>query len=320
MIATPLKVVFAGTPDFAAAHLQSLIDSPHHICGVYSQPDRPSGRGRKLTASPVKQLALDNGLLVCQPETLKTADARQMLRSFEADVLVVVAYGIILPAEILAIPRLGCINVHASLLPRWRGAAPIQRAIEAGDEETGVTIMQMDEGLDTGDMLFTSRTAIAENDTSETLFQKLMQSGAVALTEALDKLSKGELKAVAQDERNSRYARKLRKQAAAIDWPKTASQLARKIRAFYPWPGCYVSLDQQKMKIDAVVDTSEDGSDANTATGTIISADEKGLRVACSEGSLLIRSLQMPGKKMTVVSALLNAYKDRFKPGQQFDR
>jgi len=320
MIATPLKVVFAGTPDFAAAHLQALIDSQHHICGVYSQPDRPSGRGRKLTASPVKQLALDNGLLVCQPETLKTADARQMLRSFEADVLVVVAYGIILPAEILAIPRLGCINVHASLLPRWRGAAPIQRAIEAGDEETGVTIMQMDEGLDTGDMLFTSRTAIAENDTSETLFQKLMQSGAVALTEALDKLSKGELKAVAQDERHSCYARKLSKQEAAIDWSQTASQLARKIRAFYPWPGCYVSLDQQKMKIDAVVDTSEDGSDANTATGTIISADEKGLRVACSEGSLLIRSLQMPGKKMTVVSALLNAYKDRFKPGQQFDR
>lgn len=318
MTDSKLKIVFAGTPDFAAAHLQALLDSGHHVCSVYTQPDRPAGRGRKLMASPVKRLALENNLTVCQPETMKTEEARQLLASFDADLMIVVAYGIILPAEILSIPRLGCLNVHASILPRWRGAAPIQRAIEAGDPETGVTIMQMDVGLDTGDMLLKSKIAIDGDDTSESLHNKLMTTGSEALIEALDAIAREQLKGEKQDESQACYAKKLNKAEASIDWSLSAAQLDRKIRAFTPWPGSFVSLDGQKMKIIARQYKAE-GEAVTARPGQIISADDRGLRVACAEGSLLISSLQLPGKKMTAVSALLNAYQQRFQPGQQFD-
>lgn len=318
-----LKVIFAGTPEFAAAHLKTLVDSNHRVCGVYTQPDRGAGRGRKLTPSPVKQLALAHDLIVCQPETLKTVDARQLLRSFEADIMVVVAYGIILPIEILEIPRLGCINVHASLLPRWRGAAPIQRAIEAGDEQTGITIMQMDSGLDTGDMLFKSALTIGPTDTTETLHDRLMQQGSEELVTALDAIALGKVSAQKQNDTEACYAKKLTKQEASIDWLLDADEIGRKIRAFTPWPGCYISLNHQKMKIIAKPFVSNQPSIElclnKTQPGTIISADENGLRVSCGKGSLLITSLQLPGKKMTPIAALLNAYKERFLPGQQFD-
>ncbi|RLA03992.1 MAG: methionyl-tRNA formyltransferase [Gammaproteobacteria bacterium] len=319
----PLKVIFAGTPDFAAAHLQALIDSKHQLCAVYTQPDRPAGRGQKLMASPVKQLALEQGLPVYQPQSLKTPEARQQLQDLDADIMVVVAYGIILPADILDIPPLGCINVHGSLLPRWRGAAPIQRAIEAGDDKTGVTIMQMDEGLDTGPMLIRSEIPINADDTSNSLYQNLMAKGAQTLVTALDKLAMKELHPTPQDDSKACYAKKLSKAEAAIDWSESAIQIDRKIRAFNPWPGCYVSLDGQKMKIIAEPFSAEPFSAEpvrNNQPGEIISADKSGLRVACGDASLLITSLQMPGKKMTPIAALLNSYQDRFEPGLCFDQ
>ncbi len=319
MTASPLKVIFAGTPEFAAMHLDALINSNHQVVAVYTQPDRPAGRGRKLTASPVKQLAEANELIVCQPETLKTDDAKALLQSFEADIMVVVAYGIILPKAILEIPSLGCINVHASLLPRWRGAAPIQRAIEAGDKETGVTIMQMDEGLDTGDMLVTSKLTLASDETSSSLHNRLMEDGANVLIEALDLIASNNISATKQNDKQACYAKKLTKEEALIDWSLSAEEIDRKIRAFYPWPGSFVSLNDQRMKVIAEPLSINKNANQGPKIGEITGVDEKGLVVKCAEGSLLIKSLQIPGKKMTALSDLLNAYQDRFQPGQQFD-
>ena len=322
MLSPPLKVVFAGTPEFAATHLQAIIDSNHQLCAVYTQPDRPAGRGQKLTISPVKQLALKSGLIVCQPDSLKSVSARQLLHSFEADLLVVVAYGIILPAEILAIPRFGCINVHASLLPRWRGAAPIQRAIEAGDQETGITIMQMDEGLDTGDMLMQSELTLATDETSASLHNRLMKDGAKLLIKALDAVAAGDVLPIRQDDSKACYAKKLTKVEASINWSLSAEEIDRKIRAFHPWPGCYVMMNNQKMNIIAEPSLAEHISETSSTkdVGKILEADKNGLRVCCAKGSLLITSLQLPGKKMTPITALLNAYQDIFQPGQYFDR
>lgn len=327
MPVAPLKVVFAGTPDFAAHHLRSLIDSQHQVCAVYTQPDRPAGRGRSLNASSVKQQALMSALAIHQPESLKSAEEHHILAAFEADIMVVVAYGIILPIEILKIPRLGCINVHASLLPRWRGAAPIQRAIEAGDAETGVTIMQMDVGLDTGEMLLSRSIRITGNDTSQSLHERLMHLGSKTLLEALERIAEDNVTRIEQDEIQACYAKKLSKSEAGIDWAATAEKIHRKIRAFDPWPGSYVCLGGQKMKIEAERFASMDTQGCDPVSGiavainpgTIISADHQGLRVACAKGSLLIKSLQFAGKKMTPVAAILNAYRDQFKVGQQFD-
>jgi len=335
---SPLKIIFAGTPEFAAAHLQALIESNHQVCGVYTQPDRPAGRGRSISASPVKQLALENNLTVCQPQTLKSTEAEEMLAAFNADIMVVVAYGIILPQAILDIPPLGCINVHGSLLPRWRGAAPIQRAIEAGDKESGITIMQMDEGLDTGDMLLVAKLTLNADETSQSLHDRLMDCGTSALIEALDTISLGKIKPQKQDNSKANYAKKLSKAESSIDWKQDAETIGRKIRAFSPWPGSFVSINGRKMKILAEPFLEEsfaeatDGKDSNNrdsshikpairdfSIGKIISADKRGLRVACGRGSLLITSLQIPGKKMTAMANLLNAYKDQFLPGQQFD-
>ena len=244
-----MKIIFAGTPDFAAAHLRALIDcGQHEIVAVYTQPDRPAGRGKKLTASAVKQLASEQGLTVLQPPSLKEADAQQQLAGFAADLMIVVAYGLILPQAVLDTPRLGCINVHGSLLPKWRGAAPIQRAVEAGDDETGICIMQMDAGLDTGPVISVARCAIEATDTSGSIYQKLSALGAPTLLAALEKLASGVAVAEQQDDSQSTYASKIDKAEALIDWATPAETLARKVRAFNPFPATFSHLAVNESK------------------------------------------------------------------------
>ena len=232
----PLKIIFAGTPDFAASALSALIESEHDVVAVYTQPDRPAGRGRKLRASPVKELALKHDIPVLQPEKLKDAETHDVLRSFNADVMIVAAYGLILPQAVLDIPRLGCLNIHASLLPRWRGAAPIQRAIAAGDKESGITIMQMDAGLDTGDILLLSHCPINDNDNGGDLHDRLAEMGASSILEALKDIESGNTKPIKQDDALATYAHKLDKKEAIINWKDSAENIERLIRAFNPWP------------------------------------------------------------------------------------
>jgi len=306
-----LRVLFAGTPDFAAAHLQALLDAPDmSVIGVYTQPDRPAGRGKKLTASPVKKLALDHKLPVFQPQSLKDPDQQRILSELQADIMVVVAYGLILPQAVLDTPQLGCINVHGSILPRWRGAAPIQRAIEAGDTETGVTIMQMDAGLDTGAMLSVSRCAIDSNETSASLHQKLEQLGAPALLHTLKSIAAGLAVAVDQDDQLSCYAAKITKQEALIDWNQSAQILDRQIRAFNPFPAAYTTLGELRIKIWQ----AEPATAASLAPGQIISADNTGLLVSCGEQSLLITEIQLPGKSRMAVSEVLKSRGEFFVP------
>ena len=306
-----MRVLFAGTPDFAAAHLQALLDAPDmSVIGVYTQPDRPAGRGKKLTASPVKKLALDHKLPVFQPQSLKDSDQQRILSELQADIMVVVAYGLILPQAVLDTPQLGCINVHGSILPRWRGAAPIQRAIEAGDTETGVTIMQMDAGLDTGAMLSVSRCAIDSNETSASLHQKLEQLGAPALLHTLKSIAAGLAVAVDQDDQLSCYAAKITKQEALIDWNQSAQILDRQIRAFNPFPAAYTTLGELRIKIWQ----AEPATAASLAPGQIISADNTGLLVSCGEQSLLITEIQLPGKSRMAVSEVLKSRGEFFVP------
>ena len=306
-----MRVLFAGTPDFAAAHLQALLDAPDmSVIGVYTQPDRPAGRGKKLTASPVKKLALDHKLPVFQPQSLKDPDQQRILSELQADIMVVVAYGLILPQAVLDTPQLGCINVHGSILPRWRGAAPIQRAIEAGDTETGVTIMQMDAGLDTGAMLSVSRCAIDSDETSASLHQKLEQLGAPALLHTLKSIAAGLAVAVDQDDQLSCYAAKITKQEALIDWNQSAQILDRQIRAFNPFPAAYTTLGELRIKIWQ----AEPATAASLAPGQIISADNTGLLVSCGEQSLLITEIQLPGKSRMAVSEVLKSRGEFFVP------
>jgi methionyl-tRNA formyltransferase len=304
-----LKIIFAGTPDFAAAHLQALIDSPQHsVIAVYTQPDRPAGRGKKLKASAVKQLAQANGLPVFQPQSLKDSEQLQILADLQADIMVVVAYGLILPQAILDTPQLGCINVHGSILPRWRGAAPIQRAIEAGDEETGVTIMQMDAGLDTGAMLCISRCTIDSDDSSATMYKKLQELGAPALISTLDNLQANKALAVVQNDSQSCYAAKIDKSEALIDWSKPAAVLDRQIRAFNPFPAAYTILGDLRIKVWRAEVTQKSGSTA----GQIISADNHGILVGCGELSLLLTEIQLPGKSRMAVSEILKSRAELF--------
>lgn len=307
-MSTSLNIIFAGTPDFAARHLQALIDSQHNVVAVYSQPDRPAGRGKKLQASAVKLLALEHGLPVCQPVSLRKEDAQQELAAFNADVMVVVAYGLILPKVVLDTPKLGCLNVHGSLLPRWRGAAPIQRSIWAGDAETGVTIMQMDEGLDTGAMLLKAAIPIAAEDTSATLYEKLADIGPKALLDTLAKLE--HIEAEVQDDSLANYAEKLSKQEARINWELGAEQLARNVRAFNPWPVAFFELADGPVKIwqaEALPSLAQ-----GKRPGTIVQADKQGIRVATADGDLLLTQLQIPGKKPMPVVDILNARKAWF--------
>tara|TARA_R110002051_G_scaffold310484_2_gene383699 strand:- start:3454 stop:4410 length:957 start_codon:yes stop_codon:yes gene_type:complete len=308
----PLKIIFAGTPDFAAGHLQALIDSEHEVIAAYTQPDRPAGRGKKLTASPVKDLALKNGIAVFQPSSLRNEEAQAELASLNADIMVVVAYGLILPKIVLDTPRLGCINVHGSILPRWRGAAPIQRALWAGDTQTGVTIMQMDIGLDTGDMLLKTHLPIEDTDTSASLYEKLAEQGPKALVQALFGLSEGSLKAEKQDETLANYAEKLSKEEARLDWHKSAKQLWQEIRAFNPWPVSYFEHQQSSIKVWQA-DYSNDK--CTESPGTIIAATKQGIEVATADGKLIIKTMQLPNKKPLDVADILNARGDWFTAG-----
>lgn len=300
----PLNIVYAGTPEFAAVALAALLDTPHRISAVYTQPDRPAGRGRKLKASPVKELALAHGIEVRQPVSLKDAAEQASLAAFEPDVMIVAAYGLLLPAEVLAIPRLGCLNIHASLLPRWRGAAPIQRAILAGDAETGITIMQMDVGLDTGDMLYKLSTSIEESDNAQTLHDRLAALGARAITEALEGLQQGKLVAEQQDDAQACYAKKLQKAEAEIDWQQTATQLARQVAAFNPWPVAQTLYQGEVLRIWEARAIDEA---AGKPPGRVIRADKQGIDIACGEGVLRLLRLQRPGGKPQSAQDFLNA-------------
>lgn len=313
-----MKIIFAGTPDFAAAHLRALIDcGQHEIVAVYTQPDRPAGRGKKLTASAVKQLASEQGLTVLQPPSLKEADAQQQLAGFAADLMIVVAYGLILPQAVLDTPRLGCINVHGSLLPKWRGAAPIQRAVEAGDDETGICIMQMDAGLDTGPVISVARCAIEATDTSGSIYQKLSALGAPTLLAALEKLASGVAVAEQQDDSQSTYASKIDKAEALIDWATPAEILARKVRAFNPFPATFSHIGGERVKIWAA---SANTVDSGQAVGAIVAASDQGILVQTASGQLLINEIQLAGKSKMPVSELLKSKAELFAAGQSFDQ
>jgi len=312
-MSTPLKVVFAGTPDFAARHLQGLIDSPHQIVAVMSQPDRPAGRGKRLQAPPVKAMALDAELPIWQPALLKSADSEAILSQYESDILVVVAYGLILPAAILGIPKLGCLNVHASILPRWRGAAPVQRAIESGDTATGVSIMAMEPGLDTGPVLFTRRLPISSSHTGGTLLDDLARLGVTALIDGLENIDTLLAKATPQDDSEATYANKIEKHERALDWSAAAALLARRVRAFHPAPGCYTLLGGDRLKVLAAHAIDEPH---HSNAGEIVAADELGIRISCGEGQLVITEAQLPGAKAQSVATLLRGHQARFQPGQ----
>jgi len=311
-VSDSLRIIFAGTPDFAARHLDALLSSEHQVVGVFTQPDRPAGRGKKLMPSPVKVLAEEKGLPVYQPSSLRPQENQQLVADLQADVMVVVAYGLILPKVVLEMPRLGCINVHGSLLPRWRGAAPIQRSLWAGDNETGVTIMQMDVGLDTGDMLYKLACPITAEDTSATLYDKLAQLGPHGLIETLQQLANGNAKPEVQDETLVTYAEKLSKEEARIDWSLSAAQLERCIRAFNPWPMSYLLIEDQPVKVwkASVIDRQ-----SSATPGTIIDAGKQGIQVATRDGVLNLESLQPAGKKAMSAQDLLNSRREWFIPG-----
>jgi len=302
---TSLRIAFAGTPQFALPALQALLKSRHQVVGVLTQPDRPAGRGQQMRASPVKLLALDAQLPLAQPSSLKTEESRAELTQWAADVLVVVAYGLILPPPVLALPRLGCVNIHGSLLPRWRGAAPIQRAILAGDAETGVTIMQLDAGLDTGPMLLERVRPIGSQDTAGDLHDALSELGAAALLEALDGLAAGTLKPRAQPAEGVSYAPKIEKSEAPIDWSVSAIHLDRKIRAFNPWPVAETRFAGESLRVLQARIAEPIG--AHDAPGTLLGIADDGLRVACGEGVLAVRELQRAGKRPVSARDFANA-------------
>ena len=311
MTSSDLRIVFAGTPEFAASHLQALLDAGLNVIAVYTQPDRPAGRGQKLAMSAVKQLALQHDLPVYQPERLRNPDDQATLAALQADLLVVVAYGLILPQAVLDMPRLGCINSHASLLPRWRGAAPIQRAIEAGDSDSGVTIMQMEAGLDTGPMLLKARTPISADDTGGSLHDRLALLGSQALLEAIDGLASGRLQGEIQDNALATYAHKLGKQDAIIDWQRPAAELDCLIRAFNPWPLAHARWQEQPLKIWAAQPETAQGN-----PGEILECSKQGLLVACGQGALRLTRVQLPGGKAMAFADLYNARRDQFAAGQ----
>ena len=298
-----MNIIFAGTPQFAANALAALIER-HDIVAVFTQPDRPSGRGMHLKASPVKQLAMQHGLPVLQPVTLKNEEIQQAIARFNADVMVVAAYGLILPKAVLQLPRHGCLNIHASLLPRWRGAAPIQRAILAGDAETGITIMQMDEGLDTGDMLLKKVCTIEAVDTSQSLHDKLAELGAKAIIEALQEMELGNLRPEQQDNQQATYAAKLTKTEARLDWTKDAKQLERAVRGYFPFPTAYALFGGTPIKVlQASV-----GSGKETAAGNVIAVDKERIHVVCGKGILALEVLQKPGGKALPVAQFVQSF------------
>ena len=311
-----LRIIFCGTPEFAAIHLKALIDSEHELIAVYTQPDRPFGRGKKLQAGPVKRLAESAGIPVCQPASLRVPAEQAQLAALDADVMVVVAYGLILPQAVLDAPRLGCLNVHASLLPRWRGAAPIQRAIAAGDTQTGITIMQMDAGLDTGAMLATAECAITDLTTAASLHDQLALIGPPLLLEVLRDLPAHQRRATTQNDEQATYAAKILKAEAEIDWRLNASVLARLIRAFNPFPVSFTTRADERVKIWQARAAGQ--ATLPEAAGTILRADREGILVNCGVGQLLIERLQLAGGKPLAAEQVLNARSELFAPGSSF--
>ncbi|MFY2162796.1 methionyl-tRNA formyltransferase [Vibrio alginolyticus] len=307
-----LRIVFAGTPDFAARHLAALLSSEHEVIAVYTNPDRPAGRGKKLAAPPVKQLALEHNIPVYQPESFKSDEAKQELADLNADLMVVVAYGMLLPQAVLDTPKLGCINVHGSILPRWRGAAPIQRSIWAGDAETGVTIMQMDIGLDTGDMLKIATLPIEATDTSASMYEKLAELGPEALIDCLVDIAAGKAVPVKQDDELANYAKKLSKEEARINWNDDAAHIERCVRAFNPWPMSHFEAAENSIKVwqSRVAEQTSD-----KPAGTIVQADKTGIYVATGDGVLVLEQLQVPGKKAMSVQDILNSRAAWFEVG-----
>ena len=314
-MSTPRRVIFAGTPEFAATHLDAVIAAGHDVCAVLTQPDRPAGRGKQLQPSAVKRRAQAAGITVLQPTSLRTAESHTLLRELNAEIMVVVAYGLILPQSILDIPTHGCLNVHASLLPRWRGAAPIQRAIEAGDTHTGITIMQMEAGLDTGPMIAKSTLEITSSETSGTLHDRLIQLGPGLLLEVLEGLPQCLTQASSQEESDATYAAKIVRDETQIDWTLDAKSLSRKIRAFNPTSVCFSYLGTERLKIwqATALPTTH-----NNAVGQIIGSDPEGIVVACGSGALKITVAQFPGSTALSAADLLNGRSAQLANDQQF--
>lgn len=297
----PLRIIYAGTPEFAVPALQALISSPHDVIAVYTQPDRPAGRGRKVQFGPIKQVAVDAGIEVQQPLSFKESDTKKILADYECDVMIVAAYGLILPQQVLDTPKYGCLNIHGSLLPRWRGAAPIHRAIQTGDTETGVSIMQMAAGLDTGDMLLKVTCPITADDTSQTIHDRLADDGAEALLQVLSSID--DLKPEAQDESKTCYAQKLNKAEAEIDWNQSAAVIDRTIRAFNPWPVTFTKFEGKPLRIfmSKVLE-----KETVEPAGMVIAETNEGIEIATGDGVLSFSKLQLPGKKAVDVRDFLN--------------
>lgn len=308
-----LKIIFAGTPEFSVPSLQVLLDSAHDVVAVYTQPDRPAGRGRHLTASPIKQLAEKNKLTVLQPESLRDEQVQQQLASFNADLMVVVAYGLILPEAVLKIPRLGCINVHASLLPRWRGAAPIQYAILSGDDKTGITIMQMDKGMDSGDILMQADCAIGEFDNSEDLHDGLSCLGAKLLSSAVDKLVAKKIKPKKQDETLVTYAPKINKSDAELDWQLSANELDCRVRAFNPAPVAFTHFNGELLRVWQAEVVHEA---ATAKPGVLVNLNKDSMDVATGDGVLRLQQVQLPGKRALNAQDFINAHREQLIAGK----
>lgn len=310
-----LRIAFGGTPDFAAEHLKVLIDEGFDICVVYTQPDRAAGRGKKLTASPVKELALKHGIPVEQPANFKNSEDVEQFRSYKPDLFAVVAYGVLLPESILKIPQKGCINVHGSLLPKYRGAAPIQRAVYDGEVTTGITIMRMDKGLDTGDAILTKQCAISSDDTSGSLFEKLASIGPLALIEAIDSVEAGTASYTPQNHELATYAKKLSKEESPIDFKQPSRVIDCRIRALSPWPLATVSANgTENIKVHvACVGAGRPGAEP----GTVLSAGKDGIEIATADGSVILKELQLPGKKRAPAGDIVNGHKDLFIPGEK---
>jgi methionyl-tRNA formyltransferase len=299
------RILFAGTPDFAVPPLRALVAAGFKPMAVYTQPDRPAGRGRKLQASPVKKTAMEAGIEVFQPHSLKTTEALEQLRKLKPNLMIVVAYGLILPPEVLEIPLHGCWNIHASLLPRWRGAAPIQRAIEAGDRESGVCIMQIDTGLDTGPVMHTIRLPLAEDETGGSLHDRLAEAGAEALLHCVRGLSEGNApSALTQSTEGATYACKLDKNEARVDWSEAAVSIGRKVRAFDPWPVAWCMAGEERTRIWKAECLR---GEHDKSPGTVLAAGKDGIDIATGDGILRLLELQRPGKRRMTVADYLNA-------------
>ncbi|MDY6944188.1 MAG: methionyl-tRNA formyltransferase [Pseudomonadota bacterium] len=303
-MSSPLSLIFAGTPEFSVPALEALVASPHRVVAVYTQPDRPAGRGQQVMMSAVKQCALKHQLPLEQPQTLKDPAAVERLAQWSADLMIVVAYGLLLPKNVLDTPRLGCVNIHASLLPRWRGAAPIQRAIQAGDQQSGVTIMQMDVGLDTGPMLLERVTPIDARETAASLHDRLSMLGAQAVLEAIEAIAAGTATPREQPKQGATYAAKIRKEEALIDWSKPALEIDRQVRAFNPWPIAETRWNGQQLRIWQAAPLDKKTS---AAAGTVVAASSDGIEVATGDGTLQLTRVQAAGRKAMPAADFLRA-------------